>query len=308
MTKTGFYGTIYQVDKLYVKGCGFTRKYINIAVVSFFVVCCVLFCINNGGYWLYRYGYASLTQTSDYNFRGELKVTVSTEDFGYVDMPYTFSGTVCDIAQQSMEFSMDAVSVVDGIQSTISKYFVDGVTYTETRTEFDGMYLGTEKIRGHKYDMEIFPQSSVFEYIDIEPLVRKDFAQDRVTYSKKSKAYIVDVTGEQLRNSLYGVAYKLLHTDSRFTKSEIDVKLTKYSELLFEYFLEDIDISYALCKSGEIRLDIKASVLVPESPGYPNDRDYDISLELYIDPLDKGTKTAIIPPDDLHEYVFSVRE
>ena len=73
------------------------------------VLCIALtfaFIIANVSYWAFNTISANIFSHSDATFNGTVSVTVSTEDYGKITIPYDFSGKIKNIAQRSMQFTI----------------------------------------------------------------------------------------------------------------------------------------------------------------------------------------------------------
>lgn len=274
------------------------KKYINTAIISFCIVCGLLFYFSNADYLKYRIAYAAIENVSYFSFNGKLKVTTSTEGFSDITVPYEFSGAITDIAQQSMKYQIESTSYVDGLQSDIITYFENGTTYTSTSVTFDGVDLGTEKIKSSKIDMKSLPDESIYDFINISPLLKSDF--DNIVYNKKSNMYIVNLDAENLRSALLSTAYDMIDKNNNLTNTEKKVKKEQYNKFMSDYYLSDISFSYGYDKFNFAKLDISATLIVRESHDYPYERVLDIDLFLNIELPSR--KVTIYPPDDLNEY------
>lgn len=274
------------------------KKYANIAIISFCVVCGVLFYFLNADYLRYRIAYAAIENVSYFNFNGSLNITTSTEGFQDISTPYEFTGAITDIAQQSMKYQINATSYVDGINSYISKYFEDGITYTSTTIKFDGVDLGTEKVKSNKISMKSFPDDSIYNYINISPLLKSEF--DNIKFDKKSNMYNVTLNAEDVRSSLLNTAYDMIDNNNNLTSTEKKVKKEQYNKFFSQYYLNDISLAYGYDKLNFAKLYIYAELIVPESRDYPYERVFDIDLILNIELPSR--RTDIQPPDDISEY------
>lgn len=274
------------------------KKYANIAIISFCVVSGILFYFLNADYLRYRIAYAAIENVSYFNFNGTLNVVTSTEGFQDISTPYEFNGTVTDIAQQSMKYQINAKSYVDGINSYITKYFENGITYTSTTINFDGVDLGTEKIKSSKINMESLPDDSIYNYINISPLLKSEF--DNIRFDKKNNLYNVDLSAEEVRSSLLGTAYDMIDNNDNLTSTEKKVKKEQYNKFFTKYYLNDISFAYGYDKLNFAKLYISAEVIVPENRDYPCERVFNIDLMLNIELPSK--RTVIQAPDDISEY------
>lgn len=277
------------------------KKYANTAIISFCAVCIILFYNLNADYLRYRIAYAAIENVSCFDFNGKLNLTTSTEGFPDITVPYEFTGTITDIAQQSMKYQINSTSYVDGIQSDISAYFENGITYTSTAITFDGLDLGTEKIKSSNIDMKSLPNESIYDCINISPLLKSEF--ENIRFDKKTNMYIVDLVPENIRSSLLDTVYDMIDNNASLTANEKKIKKEHYNKFFSKYYLSDISFAYGYDKLNFAKLDISATLTVSESSDYPYERVLDIDLTLNID-LPLSRQSDIRRPDDLNEYQY----
>ncbi len=283
-----------------MRGAVKMKKYINIAIISFVAVCSALFYSFNADYLRSRIAYASIENKSDFSFNGTLYVTTSTEGFPDISVPYDFSGKVNNIAQRSMKYHIDSSSYVDGIQSDISTYFENGTTYTSTTVTFDGVDLGTEKVRSNTVGMKAFPQNNIHDYIDVDQLFQND--TKCIRFNKKTNMYTVELASDELCSAVNKIVCDIIDKNVTLTRFERNLKKEQYFELISQYRLSDISITYGYDKSGFIKLSIDSQIKVKESLDYPYERVLDIDLDVNVELASK--EIAIDPPEDIDQYVF----
>lgn len=274
------------------------KRNVNVAVLSFCIVCGILFYSLNAEYLRYRIAYAAIGNLSYFSFNGSLNMTTSTEGFPDITTPYEFTGSITDIAQQSMKYQINATSYVDGINSYITKYFEDGITYTSTSIYFDGVDFGSEKIKSDKVSMKSLPDESIYNYISVSPLLKSEFGN--IHLDKKSNMYIVDINADDVRSALSNTVYDMIDNNKNLTSNEKKIKKEQYNKFFSKYYLSDISFSYGYDKLNFAKIHINATVTVPESRDYPYERILDIDLLLNIELPSK--RVAIQAPDDINEY------
>ena len=85
-------------------------RFVRLFTLTLSISLAFAFILTNVGYWAFNTVSANIFSHSDASFNGELNVTISTEDYGRVTIPYDFSGQVKNIAQRTMSFSISSPS------------------------------------------------------------------------------------------------------------------------------------------------------------------------------------------------------
>ncbi|MBE5818684.1 MAG: hypothetical protein E7312_06470 [Clostridiales bacterium] len=271
-------------------------RFVKLFTLILSITLAFVFVLSNASYWIFNTVSANIFSHSDATFDGELKVTVSTEDYGKVTIPYDFSGQIKNIAQRTMSFSIASESYVDGITSYDNVYYTKGNTYISSNIWLEGVDVFTEKIRLLPVDTTLLSKTHELEGAEDLLLTRFDYYSNIVDYKKGS--FKVNVTAQSLTDSVMKFALDRVN-NSNLTATEKAVKTQKYKNLLDNYHLDDVDIAYKPVDHNTIYVELKASVTVKESFDFPCDRVYDVILKVNVssDEID-----SIALPLDLSSY------
>lgn len=263
------------------------------------VLCIALtfaFIIANVSYWAFNTISANIFSHSDATFNGTVSVTVSTEDYGKITIPYDFSGKIKNIAQRSMQFTINSESYVDGITSYDKVYYTNGNTYIASNIWLDGIDVFTEKIRKLPVDLRLLSKTHELDGAESSLLSRFDFYGNKVDF--KNGMFVVNVTAEDIKNAVLDFALNRVNT-STLTATEKRVKTEKYQKLVNDYSLTNFNIAYKLVDYNTVYIELRASVTLKESITYPCDRNYDIILRLNVS---ADNVESIELPNDLSSY------
>ena len=271
-------------------------RFVKLFTLILSIALAFTFILTNASFWAFNTVSSNIFGHSDASFNGELKVTISTEDYGKVTIPYDFSGQVKNIAQRTMSFSISSESCVDGITTFDNVYYTKGNTYISSNIWLDGVDVFTEKIRLLPVDTSLLSKVHELDGAQDSLLTRFDFYSNKVNFKKG--LFKVNITAQDLTDSIMGFALDRVNTSS-LTTTEKSVKADKFKKLASNYRLDDVSIAYKPVDHKTIYIELKASITVKESYNYPCDRIYDVILRVNVsaDNID-----SIDLPSDLSSY------